>query len=781
MTNAGHRHNNRLVRLRPGAALCIAAGAAATFATTPAFGLAEAIRTICPSGLSGVSCPWYEGGGPIINTVLDDPIITGERSIVGLISGLFPLSTHEALSDDLGDSRIDIEISVSSINGGDGDPSIQAHIDLRSDATGMLHAAMGNGLPREPDPLARGVAFDARAYAAAVASAISPTGLYQPNLAGTASALLAMTHQPTADSLDIDETADVVVTDLSFVGDYEAEGYLARSFDAIAFLTGVTIVAGTGDGADAVFPPDQQDLRFRTIGIPAGGFNVMGVGSFSTPDMGNSTTYITASDFSGQGRLDARDWRSIDLDEPAGYTIVTDSRFGVDVGAPGMKLRLATAEGEGAYSRGIEFPIPEDNPLPGGDDEELGSEGTRFAAAITAGGVALLQDAYKALIESGDPRFQHWIQPRMPNYAVRALFIASAFRTPEWTNVGNHGQGNDEIEEVTQQPLDTAEGGGRLALRGLFEQFQGRVGLNGLPPQPATMDHPFTRPDIPFVRLPPNVGPRADGDDPDLGGIGGVDPPLGGGGGGNPPVGPYIPDPFLRPRPQNPNLPQPPNTDFLLNAIDVRSIGWDIGNVGAGFLDYAIIDPLSPEGVLTATLVWNRIHKINVPNVAAGETLQIPGDEESLELENLDLVVFSGDGSGQPRFQVALSSSEWNNVEHVILQNPPTTGEYILRVQWVERHYDVYDEEFVGDQPFAISWKFDVQQADDAPPLITGPVGDLNFDGFVTMEDVQMVLQAFGTANSAADINDDGIVNFFDLNIVLSAVQTQSGGGDDEL
>ncbi len=763
-------------------ALLVVAGGVAAVGSSPAFGLAEAIRTLCPSGLTGVMCPWYEGGGPVFTQYLDDTIFTGSRTIIGVISGLFPLSSHEALSDEVGDSRILVELVASTLNNGDGDPALPSHVELRTNATGILHAAMGNGLPSEPDPLARGVAFSAGAYAAAVALNVSPTGDYSPNLPGLSSSLLAMAHQPTATSLGIDQTADVVVVDLQLVGDYESEGYLSRACDAIAYMTDIMVVAGTGDGAAATFPPDQQDLEFRTIGMPAGAFNTMGVAAFTTPDMTDDTTYIEAADFSGRGRIDARDWRSFNPQEPSGFDVVQDSRYGVDVGAPGFKLRLATAEGEGAYSRDIEFPTPDDD-LPGGEEIE-GSKGTRFAAGLAAGSVALLQDGYKALLETEDQAFDHWIRPRLPFYAVRALMISSAARTTQWTNAGNQGTGaGNDIEESTQQPLDTVEGGGQISLIRLHESFQGRSEFFGIPGQLATMDSPFTNIDIPMVRLPPSInGDRADGDDPDLGGgIGGIDPPLGGGGGGGGGgnQGPFIPDPFLRPRPINPSLPQPPNTNYVNNAVPVRSLGWDLGNVGNGWIDYSIIDPLNAEGTLTATLVWPRNHKINIPNVAGGQTLQIPADETSLELEDLNLRVYLGDGSGGARLLVAESFSQWNVVEHIVLTNPPLQGEYIMRVEWEVRRYDVYNNNFIADQKYALAWRFDVQGADDAPPLLTGPAGDLNHDGFVTMEDVNLVLQAFGSSNSAADVNGDGVVNFFDLNIVLSDVQN-SGQSDGE-
>lgn len=765
-------------------ALLVAAGGVGSLGSAPALGLAEAIRTICPSGLSGVTCPWYDGGGPVFTQYLDNTVFTGTRSIVGVISGLFPLAIHEALVDDLGDTRIPVEISASTLNGGDGDPTIPAHVELRTNATGIMHAAIGNGLPRDPEPLARGVAFTARGYSAAVALSVSPTGDYTPNLTGLASALLTMSHGPTAASFGITETADVVVTDLALVGDYESEGYLSRVHDAIAYVTGVTFVAGTGDGAAATFPPDQQDLEFRTIGMPAGAYNTLGVGAFATPEMSDTELYVQAAPFSGRGAVDARDWRSFNAQEPSGFDVEEGVRYGVDVGAPGAKLRLATAEGEGSYSRDIEFPVPDDNPIPGPDETEQGSEGTRFAAGLVAGSVALLQDGYKALLETGDPAFDHWIQPRLPFYAVRALIVNSASRTTQWTNSGNQGTGGgNEIEEMTQQPLDTVEGGGQIDLIRLHQSFQGRSALFGIPGQEATLDVPFTDIAVPMVRFPPSIGgDRADDDDPDLGGgPGGLDPPLGGGGGGGGGnQGPFIPDPFLRPRPIDPSIPQSPDTIFLNDAVPVRSIGWDLGNVGNGWLDYAILDPLNAEGTLTATLVWPRRHIVNIPNVAAGQTLRIPQDETTLELEDLNLQVYLGDGSGEVRILVAESNSTWNVLEHVVLTNPPLQGEYIMRVQWEIRRYDVYNNNFVADQEYALAWRFDVQGADDAPPLLTGPAGDLNLDGFVTMEDVNLVLQAFGSTNSASDVNGDGVVNFFDLNIVLSAVQNSgpSEGGD---
>ncbi|MGD9691428.1 MAG: S8 family serine peptidase [Phycisphaerales bacterium] len=786
-------HNARVL----GAIIAASAGAAAS---APSFAIAEAMSTICREVGETVLCEWYRGvgGHPFAIGLLPpaDQVLTGSRSIIGFINGLFPLSTHEAFDDGSGGSRILAEIQAGAIPGTGANPPPMAHIDLRTRATGVVGAALGNGSPMTPTPLARGVAFTSRAYVASVANFVGSANSFSPNEQGVYAAMLTMCDPSTQSQIPgggLPGLADTIVFSYSVVGDWEGEGFTARVCDSMASQFGITVIGPTGDSGAGPFPPQQPELAFRTVGSPAVAFNVISVGGQESaellaalsgpggadgPDGGGGPGGVFFFEYnniwteSGRGRGDTRLWRQTDLTQPSGYAVERDSRFAVDIVAPAMALRLPTAEGDAIYSRAERVPDP---PTSG----DLGSQSTAFAAGLVGGACALLQDGFRALRDGAPeafPQFQG--VRRLHNTVVRAILMNSAEKSQLWTNQGNQGTGNAQRELFTQQALDTSEGAGRLDLHNLYKQFQGRIASGILAEQAATMDSEITSTAFALVRDPGSIGnPGAlasNGFDPPFGPVGGGgEPPIGGPGGPGPqlPQGPFGGSPNLRPGPGlDPRIPRPPGEVRIDFAIPVEAIGWDHGRLGLGFLDYEMIQPfIGGRDKFTATLIWNRLERFQIPNIFSGQTLNISAAETALELENLELEFWISDGSGTPGLRYAASEARRQNIEHIFIEQglPPARG--LIRVRWNGQLYDVRGAQPFSDVEFGLAWRLDDNPLPNLPGQnIVFLPGDITGDGAVNFQDLGEVLRYIGTTNPNGDTNGDGVVNFQDLNIILS-------------
>ncbi|TVQ60762.1 MAG: hypothetical protein EA379_07635 [Phycisphaerales bacterium] len=730
---------------------------------------------------------------PVINLALAQPVLFGERSIVGVIDGLLPIAEHESFLNEFNESRIIIEI----IGGlGFGDPNNELDVNIRTRASGIIGAAIMDGEPSLPEPLGTGVAPLARGVVASVGLGSGPSDTFVLSNQGITGAILTMADPVTAASFGVapNEMPDVIVTAVTNVGDFPGDSFISRLHDGIASMFGITLIAPSGDGAEAIDPDDPNSV-FRTVGAPATAFNVMGVGASTIVgvDAGN-IAYETTAAFSGRGRVDSRDYRSAQPNAPGGFEVIANSRFGVDIIAPGEFLRLPVATGQGEYSRDPELTGDGKTPPPGpGKQEELGSASTAYAAGLIAGAVALLQDGYKAIRQANPinpdpfselPDFSHFQdRTRLHNTVVRAMLINSCSRSGQWTNVGNQGSLQNEIEPITTQPLDTTEGGGQLNLQFLAQQFQGDPG-NGadIPVRYATMDTIITDPQRARIREPISAGGTGGNIVMGLGGgFGGPDPDLAGWNRdpGFPPPdfgGGFRPSPEVFPRPGIPpsgGTPMPPNSDpMLLSAIPINPIGWDHARLGPGFLDYELRFPTAPGDRLVTTLAWNRTQTWAIPNVAAGGTLNLQFDEIALEHENLNLEVWLSDGSGAINTLIGRSNSTWSNVEHVITPLFQS-GKYIIRVRWMGRLYNRFNNLPGSDVEYGLAWRIE-PGGDLAPPGGLDPlplVGDINGDGVVDQADVQVLMDNFGSTDfPAADLNNDGVVDFYDLQILLNNI-----------
>lgn len=828
-------HSSRLhsapgaVRGSRAALAMLVAGSAMSITSAPAYGIAEAINYMCTlpndreSAMPGQDpCVWYRNDQGLVL----DQAITGSRSVLGVITGLFPWSGHDAFVDVQNSppggesvSRILLEIEA-----GIGDPiPILPFAEVATNATGILGAAIGYGERDRPvdfpaeRPLAQGVAPDARAITASVASNIFNQGRWQVDEGGLLVSMLLMADPETAARFEIPQRPDVIVSGWwsGSAGDSSGDGFVAKLHDAITHMFGTVLIAPTGDDGGFAFPPDSDIDRpeFFTVGIPAGAFNVIGVGGteVNTEGAGFFTEYENIYAASGRGELDFRNYASFEgPDQPGGYTLQERSRYGVDFLVPAQALRLPVSEFGDLdfdiaptypYSRGDEIPEPDDDQM----GQYFGSDSTLFAAGIAGGVATLVQDAYRALAERRDAGDQTlplevlaWPQDRefIPGMVMRAILCTAADGSTNWTNQGEQGQSGAEVEAFTTQPVDLTEGTGLLSMRKLYHIINGSVAdptdPNSLP-RPSTMDVPITRGDVPLARLgtfgvntplisggaktgvasgPSEEGPHRSffgGEDPDLGDPG-SNPGASEGESGREPV---FPDNRPR-RPPQFVTPTSPGQQFITSAIPVNAIGWDHGNMGVGDLDYEINELTSPGQSFTATLCWNRELEVNFPEItpeclAAGNcgVFGFPFSETSLKFDDLDLEVWLSDGAGEPTIQIGASESQFDNREHVVIEQLFFTTRILIRIAHQEMIYDAYRNNYAGDVPFGLSWFLSAAQ-EDLFQAASGRPGDLNADGAVDFSDLNIVLQGFGTTQRSADANGDGVVDFADLNLVLA-------------
>ncbi len=108
----------------------------------------------------------------------------------------------------------------------------------------------------------------------------------------------------------------------------------------------------------------------------------------------------------------------------------------------------------------------------------------------------------------------------------------------------------------------------------------------------------------------------------------------------------------------------------------VKSLGWDFGTVVEGTTnDYVFDSQLQAGDIFTATLTWFRDRN------TIGMTAFLDAS-----FDNLDLELWSEVG-GVAQDLISTSDSRYNNTEHFQFAIP-TSGDYMLRVRWVEELFD---------------------------------------------------------------------------------------------
>lgn len=109
---------------------------------------------------------------------------------------------------------------------------------------------------------------------------------------------------------------------------------------------------------------------------------------------------------------------------------------------------------------------------------------------------------------------------------------------------------------------------------------------------------------------------------------------------------------------------------------NVKALGWDFGKVVEGTTnDYVIDSSLKAGDIFTATLTWFRDRS----TIGTSAFLDASFD-------NLDLELWSEIG-GVAQNLISASNSRYNNTEHFQFAIP-TSGDYMIRVRWVEELFD---------------------------------------------------------------------------------------------
>jgi hypothetical protein len=122
----------------------------------------------------------------------------------------------------------------------------------------------------------------------------------------------------------------------------------------------------------------------------------------------------------------------------------------------------------------------------------------------------------------------------------------------------------------------------------------------------------------------------------------------------------------------------------------VNDIGWDFGQVVSGTTnDYYFNSSLDGGSTLTATLTWFRDRQINANNTVFDDSY-----------DNLDLELWSVI-DGTPASLISESRSLYNESEHFSFALPDT-GDYALRVRWLNEVFDRVAD--ANQESYGLAW-----------------------------------------------------------------------------
>jgi hypothetical protein len=246
------------------------------------------------------------------------------------------------------------------------------------------------------------------------------------------------------------------VINSSWGGNGSANSLQSLSIDGLAFQnSSVAHVISAGNGGIA------------EVSSPANGFNNISVGSLG----GNS--YTEPSDFSSNGLTD--------FYNPVTDLTIANARVAVDIAAPGENLFLAAYLGNSGSIGAVQPNLAPGSGLiaqepPPTDLYFTALSGTSYSAPIVAGGIALLKDAARGILDVTPQTSPDTFDTR----TIKSVIMAGSDATAGWNNGQN-------VLNVTTQALDTTTGAGALNLLNAADIYLGQtrdanggaVGLNG--------------------------------------------------------------------------------------------------------------------------------------------------------------------------------------------------------------------------------------------------------------------------------------------------------------
>ncbi len=385
----------------------------------------------------------------------------------------------------------------------------------------------------------RGLARDAEIVSASIATDVFQDGTFSVGKNSLYFALFGMADPALSHSLGITQPVSVIgSTWAAGSRTINGEDSVSQAYDAAVSMTGVTIAVAAGNDGQAELQgfqncpignigdpnaPGTNFLGSRSVIAPATAVNVISVGALGTS---TGLDYDIIAGFSSRGPIDANNNLATGQVDQLGV------RAGIDIVAPGTGFLIVPPDfnppnpppGGPPDPCTYDGPIPVtflnlpsvafgDNALqPANPNFKEPVQGTSVAAGLVAGAVALLQDAARLQ----NPPLS--IHPSV----MKAIILNGAEKLLGWSNTGaGPGQPQDQRDGFrldqtggqinmlnTTNPLDTAQGAGRLSLRRSLENY-----LTGyppaLPPQAnfdgPTIDPPETdptKPSVTRVRVP---------------------------------------------------------------------------------------------------------------------------------------------------------------------------------------------------------------------------------------------------------------------------------------
>ena len=182
--------------------------------------------------------------------------------------------------------------------------------------------------------------------------------------------------------------------------------------------------------------------------------------------------------------------------------------------------------------------------------------------------------------------------------------------------------------------------------------------------------------------------------------------------------------------------------------IPAPHAGWDTGIIANNQSKYVLFDVETPADEVSVVLTWNQ-----TVNSGFGSYSLVDLDLQLWGFDGSSLVDITGD-AGLSVFSDGnvVSESAVDNVEHLYIKNL-AIGQYILEV--------ARSNSSGSSKVFSVGW---LLPESDAVP------GDVNGDGLINVEDLLMMLAAWGPCSGGCpeDINGDGVVDVSDLLQLLS-------------